>query len=551
MILLTLLTAIIWIIVILRRVYRLARFFQLEGYEVKRFIRWFRRTPREIRYTLASAVALFVITQAYAVSLPSDSRPTILTLIGLAAAVGMLLIHPRSKQMKQPFNRTPRAMRLLVVGAILSLILPVLGILYLFLAFLSVGSGFGEAEAAFLVGTVGALPLMISLVWLPLANLLLFPYEESRRRYFMRRAKQTLLASGATVIAITGSYGKTSTKHYLQHILSIRHRTFMTPKSFNTLMGISRTINDTYARDPHYDYFIAEADAYFVGENASICRLVEPKIGMVMTVGPMHLERLGSMENIAKAQYEIVESLPADGAAFFNGDDPEVLAMAKRGYPQTRVIVSQKGLPEAQVQARNIKLSAQGLQFECYDTRTGLSEIFDAPLYGEANITNILMAAAVAIHLGLTLEQIAAQVSTLQPADHRMVRRVLPNGTVIIDDAYSANPVGTAAALGVLALHTESQHRVVISSGMFELGERAEMENRLLGERMASAATDIVLIGAKQTAPVKVGALSKGFPEDRLHTVETLNEAVQVYQGILGPGDALLVLTDLPDTYAG
>src|SRR5690606_32548244 len=121
-------------------------------------------------------------------------------------------------------------------------------------------------------------------------------------------------------------------KHYLQHILSGRFRSLMTPKSYNTLMGISKAINETLSGSASYEYFIVEADAYFVGENASICDLVEPVIGVVMTVGPMHLERLGSMEAIVTAQYEIIEALPPDGAGFFNGDDPEVLKMAGRGH---------------------------------------------------------------------------------------------------------------------------------------------------------------------------------------------------------------------------
>jgi len=126
----------------------------------------------------------------------------------------------------------------------------------------------------------------------------------------------------------------------------------------------------------------------------------------------------------------------------------------------------------------------------------------------------------------------------------------MADGIVLIDDTYSANPVGTQTALGVLALHKDSPHRVVVSSGMFELGAASEEENRKLGERMAAAATDVILIGAEQTRPVKEGLEGAAFPAEHLHVVNSLNEAVQVYRQLLHSGDALLMLTDLPDLYA-
>jgi UDP-N-acetylmuramoyl-tripeptide--D-alanyl-D-alanine ligase len=385
---------------------------------------------------------------------------------------------------------------------------------------------------------------------LPLADLINWPIEEAFRQYYLLMARAYLDRSGATVIAITGSYGKTSTKHYLQHILEGKFRSLMTPKSYNTLLGISRVINDVLSKDVSYDYFIVETDAYFVGENARICKLVRPKLGMIMTVGPMHLERLGSMENIAKAQYEVIQALPPGGAGFFNGDDPLVREMADRGYPQTRVVVSQHGVPGANLEALNIRMSAEGLDFDLRDNSSGEGHTVHAPLYGDHNVTNILMAAAVAHHLGMTLAEIGMRVATLQPAEHRLIRRALPDGTVIIDDTYSANPVGTQTALGVLGLHRDSAHRIVVSSGMFELGSLSDEENRKLGERMSEVATDVILIGADQTKPVKQGLEACRFPPDHVHVVNTLNEATTIYKDILRPGDTLLMLTDLPDLYA-
>ncbi|MEP7287647.1 MAG: UDP-N-acetylmuramoyl-tripeptide--D-alanyl-D-alanine ligase [Chloroflexota bacterium] len=462
---------------------------------------------------------------------------------------------PREHEIKQKFTPTQRATRLLATAEIISVVvsLVVSRVLSPLWGTSPQDSYIQSAAVNWFLSWIsfgGALVVLLTPLSLPLANIINFPLEETFRQFYLARAKRYLKRSGATVIAITGSYGKTSTKHYLHHILDGRFRVLMTPKSYNTLLGISRVINDVLSKDVSYEYFIAETDAYFVGENARICKLVEPTIGIVMTVGPMHLERLGSMENIATAQYEVVQALPPDGAAFFNGDDPVVRDMAGRGYPQTTQFVTQKGVNGGRLEAINVQMTAEGLDFEVRDNQTGEQRSMHAPLYGDHNVTNILMAAAVAHYLGMSLTEIAMRVTTLQPAEHRLIRRVMPDGTILIDDTYSANPVGTQTALGVLALQQQSQNRVVVSSGMFELGAVSDQENHKLGERMAAVATDVILIGAAQTQAVKKGLDDCHFAPDRIHIVSSFNEAIAIYKGILRPGDALLMLTDLPDTYA-
>lgn len=414
---------------------------------------------------------------------------------------------------------------------------------------------FGQPDPGSIIAWIaltGPLLLLLAPFTLPLANLINWPIEETFRRYYLRLAKQHLKRSGAMVIAITGSYGKTSTKHYLTHILGGRYRVLMTPKSYNTLLGISRVINDILANDVSYDYFLVEAGAYIPGEIARICKLVEPQISMVTTVGPMHLERFGSIENVVKAKYEIIEALPPDGVGIFNADDPLVRGMADRGYPQNRLLVTRQDSPDARLAAKNVRMTAEGLDFDVCDNQTNEQRSMHMPLYGEHNVTNILMAMAVARHLGMSLAEIAMRVATLEPAEHRLNRRVLSDGTILIDDAYSANPVGTKTALDVLALQQSrpGSRRIVVSSGMFELGPIHEEENRKLGERIAAVATDVILIGPAQTKPVQEGLAAGGFPADHLHVVNTLGEAVEIYRSLLRPGDALLVLTDLPDVYA-
>jgi UDP-N-acetylmuramoyl-tripeptide--D-alanyl-D-alanine ligase len=525
----------LWISIVLKRTMRFARYHQLEGYINHRYWLWLRRTKRELFFILLTLAGLSVLA-----ILRRDV--TNFALVGLIVGGILIVFLPSDKNIKQPFKPTARAKRLLRASLLLALILPVLGGILVATAIVA------PDGAVFLL----AINMVLAPLLLPLANMLLWPYEESQRRYFMNLAQKRLRDSAATVVVVTGSYGKTSTKHYLQHILSGRYQTLMTPKSFNTLMGISRAINEEtrFQMGGRLDYYLAEADAYFVGENASICRLIEPQVALVMSCGPMHLERLGSMENVFKAQYEVVESVPPTGTAIFNLDDQAVAEMYARGYPTTCIGVSHKGAADARITANSIRMTAEGLHFTLHDSYTKETKEAFSPLYGETNLTNILMAVATASHLGMALEDIVPRLAGLHPADHRLVRRVLPNGIIVIDDAYSANPVGTKAALDVLALHQSSANRVVLSAGMFELGQESAVRNQALGAYMAEAATHVILIGGAHAAEIEAGLKEKSFAMERFYKTAALEEAVAIYQKILEPGDALLVLTDLPDIYA-
>jgi UDP-N-acetylmuramoyl-tripeptide--D-alanyl-D-alanine ligase len=195
-----------------------------------------------------------------------------------------------------------------------------------------------------------------------------------------------------------------------------------------------------------------------------------------------------------------------------------------------------------------VRESLAGLQFTLTNTRTGAQQLIDTPLLGEHNVTNLLLAAAVALHEGMSLAEIARRCRTLQPPESRLVRHTTAQGITLINDAYSANPVGIVGALKVLALH-DTGRRLLITPGMVELAERHAEENQRLGELAASTATDVILVGAQRTAPIRAGLLGAGFPAQRLMVVETLREAVAWYEAHLQSGDTVMFLNDLPDTY--
>jgi UDP-N-acetylmuramoyl-tripeptide--D-alanyl-D-alanine ligase len=535
----------VWLVGVLWRIWRMARFFQIEGYDNARYLRWWVGKPS--RYLLWRAVVFAGVAFVITIGLRIADQGTSLVYLVIWGIASILAIWPEPiKEVKQKFKLTQRATRLLVTAVALAVIILV-GLQVLLVN----AVGVSLITRFTMISLIGLGVYLLCPLILPLANVAMYPVEASFRRMFVDKARRTLQQANPTVIGITGSYGKTSTKEYLAHILSARYRVLATPKSYNTLMGVCIVINDELQNDYGYDYFIVEMGAYVEGEIRRICELTSPQISIVTAVGPQHLERFGSIEKTAKAKYEIIEALPQDGVGVFNWDNPYVRAMYERGYPDTRIAISWDNAEHAtqlRFLARDLKTTVDGMEFEVVDTLLHETHIFTTKLVGRHNVTNILLATAVARHLGMSLVEIAMRVATLESAEHRLQRKTLAGGITVIDDAYSANPVGAQNALDVLALY-QNGRRVLITPGIVELGSLHEQENRKLGQRAAQVCTDIVLVGIEQTAPIQRGIQDIGFDAEHLHIFDTREEAIAWFQRELKAGDTVLFLNDLPDTY--
>lgn len=535
----------VWLAGILLRIWRLARFFQIEGYDGRRFLRWLLGRPsRYIMWRALVFVGVAALTSFVLNWFGQDTDSLYLAIWGVTAILATWPEPP--KEVKQKFKLTHRAARLLIAAFTLTAIAAVSAEVTL-----NTGVSASERTKFLVITSVGLVVYHLSPLALPLANLLMLPVEVGFRRMFIARARRALRRASPVVIGITGSYGKTSTKEYLAHILRGRYEVLATPRSYNTLMGVCLTINNNLKRSGPLDYFIVEMGAYIEGEIRAICKLTRPQISLVTAVGPQHLERFGSIEATARAKYEIIEALPRDGVGIFNWDDHEVRTMYERGYPDTRIAVTWENAEHAtqlRLLARQVRQTVDGLTFEVVDTLLGEQEQFSTPLVGKHNVTNILLATAVARHLGMSLREIAVRVATLQSAEHRLQRKTLPGGITVIDDAYSANPAGARNVLDVLALYREGR-RVLITPGIVELGPLHAQENQALGRQAARICTDIVLVGAEQTRPIQQGIREAGFSEEHLFVFGTRDEAIAWFQRELRDGDTVLFLNDLPDTY--
>lgn len=483
------------------QVFRLKRalhVFQLEGYKRTRFLGWCRRHPRR---------ALFL------------ARAT----------------------RKKPLAMTGRAWRILAValGLSLFLVLVLPGVVHLV----------AGAPLDLITWAVwSALAFFGAPLLLTAGDRLLAPAQNRINQRFVADAQRKLEAIAPTIVGITGSYGKTSTKFAVRDIAGEPGRAFATPGSFNTPMGVTRAINE--GLNENHRLLVVEMGAYGRGEIAELCALVRPSISILTAIGPVHLERFGSMDAIRAGKYEIVEALPEDGVAVMNTDDLEVRRLADA---TTRVRVVRYGMDpsgDPDITARDHSFGPHGTTMTIVD-ETGASLETRTNLLGEHSINHVLAGVGVARLLGLSLAHLGPRIAALQPVEHRLQIVRGAGGVTIIDDAFNSNPAGAAAALEILAdIADGARRKIVVTPGMIELGDRQFTENKRFAEHASLVADYVIVVG-----PVNRDALCEGIalaprPRAEMIVVDTLADATRKLGELnLGPGDWVLFENDLPDHY--
>lgn len=377
-----------------------------------------------------------------------------------------------------------------------------------------------------------------------MVNWLLKPVENMINKGYYNDAKRILSQMpDMKIIGITGSYGKTSTKHYLNRILSEHYSVLMTPGSYNTPMGVIRTVREML--QPYNEIFIVEMGAKNVGDIKEICDLVHPQMGMITAVGPQHLETFGSIENVQKTKFELVDALPEDGFAVLNNDFEYV---ANRNVDNVSVKrYAENPSINADYHAEDIKYSAMGTTFTIVGEGKRLE--LATKLVGECNISNLMGAVIIAMKLGVPEQKIKYAVSKIAQVEHRLNMKRTPGGVVIIDDAFNSNPDGSRMALDVLAGMTGGK-RIVITPGMIELGDKQEYYNGKFGEHIADTCDVAIIVGKYNREAIVNGIKSKGWEEgEKLHIVDTFQEAQSILTTIARSGDTVLYENDLPDTF--
>jgi UDP-N-acetylmuramoyl-tripeptide--D-alanyl-D-alanine ligase len=339
-----------------------------------------------------------------------------------------------------------------------------------------------------------------------------------------------------TVVGITGSSGKTSTKDLTAQVVERLGPTIAPQGSLNNEIGLPLTV---LRADESTRYLVLEMSARRVGHIAYLCDIASPRIGAVLNVGRAHAGEFGSIEAIAKAKGELVEALPADGVAILNADDPNVAAMARRTAAR---VVTFGIATAADVAATDIRLDDLGRASFALTMPGGRADV-RLQLHGGHHVANALAAAAVAAELGLGVAAIADALSNATARSRkRMELTRRPDGVLVINDAYNANPDSTRAALEALAhLIGQGRRGFAVLGYMAELGDIADESHQEAGLLAARAGvTGLVAVG-EQAKPVLAGARTlPGWAGEAIAAPNAL-AAIDVLANRLRPGDVVLV----------
>ncbi len=493
---------------------------QQNSYRNERYIKWFKlnkeaQTLPRLMALLAGVIALF--TNAWYVTL-------ILSLVLIFGAVTEL-----RKKFKKPLVFTKRVGRLYFAELFVVLaILAVVGIC---------------AKSLNIVAALGTFVIGLSYLFTMSVNWMMKPVENHINNGFVKDAKRMLKQMpNMTIVGITGSYGKTSTKHYLNRILSEKYSVLMTPGSFNTPMGVVRTVREMM--QPYNDLFIVEMGAKNVGDIKEICDIVNPQLGIVTAVGAQHLESFKTIENVQRTKFELVDALPENGFAVVNND---FLYVANREVSNVECVRYSVGDENpGNYRAVNITYSASGTSFTVEGN--GKSIDLTTKLVGECNISNLMAAVIVAMKLDVPEQKIKYAVSKIEQVEHRLNVKRTASGITIIDDAFNSNPDGSRMALDVLA-GMSSGKRIVITPGMIELGEKQEYYNEKFGEHIAETCDVAIIVGQYNRESIVKGMKNKGMTDDKIRLANSFAEAQQMMLGFAKAGDIVLYENDLPDTF--
>jgi UDP-N-acetylmuramoyl-tripeptide--D-alanyl-D-alanine ligase len=508
-----------------RRLSRYLHIFQQDDYDGRRFLGWVYKTRSFDRWVSLAIVCVsiaffFLQPPAGEQWLPQAALALVFLLFAFTES------NPTAAA-KKPLVMTRRASNILWLSLSLAIL-----------------AGIGVIWSSTNIAWVAAIQLAPA--YLIVANFFLKPVERSIQNSYLKEARQRLLQIKPTIIGVTGSFGKTSVKHILGHILDLNARSFITPGSINTPMGITRVIRESLPAD--CQYFVVEMGAYGEGSIARLSQLTPPKLGIITAIGEAHYERFKSLDSVARAKLELATAvLKNDGQIVIHSsvlEQPFARKFVDAHRSQTIIC----GLDsEADVAIRSWSQADAGISVTiAWRDRTYQVQV---PIYGSQHVGNIALAFAAAVCLGFAPELVVAALRTTPQIQHRLEIKPQANGLTYIDDAYNSNPLGFKAGLELMtSLAKQGQRKILVTPGMAELGEAHDMLHFELGAA-AAAHVDLALIVRPERIPTFLAGFRDSGASKELLTFDTFAEANEWLQRSQRAGDIILLENDLPDLY--
>ncbi len=374
-----------------------------------------------------------------------------------------------------------------------------------------------------------------------LSDIINSPLEKGIKRKFIKSAERMLRERrNLTVIGITGSYGKTSTKYFLTKMLECKYNVLMTPASYNTPMGVVKTIREHLS--PKHEIFVCEMGAKYKGDIKEICDIVHPDIAMITSVGPQHLESFKTIDAVISTKFELADAIRSDSKLYLNYDNEYI----RNRQVNNNVVSYGVENSDAQCKATITSISDKGTQFDVY--YKGQTYSFTTKLLGNHNIQNLAGCIALCFDMDIDYTELKIAVSRLESVEHRLQMLDAGANITIIDDAFNANPTGTHEALRVMSKLCGM--KIIVTPGMIELGVKQKQLNAEFGRECAEICDYVFLVGGKIADEVYEGASKGNIDSQHLKRFATVQQAVDEARKI--PCDThkyILLENDLPDNY--
>lgn len=361
----------------------------------------------------------------------------------------------------------------------------------------------------------------------------------SKKKIFREARQKRESFKDVLVIGITGSYGKTSMKEFLATILSEKFSVLKTDSNQNSDIGISNTI--LHKLDSSYDIFIAEMGAYKIGEIALAADIAKPSIGILTGLGPQHLSLFGGMQNTQKAKYELIESLPDNGLAVFNGDNDNVRSLFRKCEKPKRLYTSNHLLDSGEqgIKAESVRYTRDGMEIKINDGNNQ-SEVITTVLLGKHNATNLLGAITVARALDMSYEEIKRGVRNIKPIEHTLQPMRGIRNTIVVDDSYSGNVHGVFAALEVLG-RMKGNKKIMILQPLIELGDFAIKVHRDVGAKIGEMCDYCIVVSDDYYPLLYQEAIKNGMKKDSMLCIPNRHEVIKKIEEMANSGDVILI----------
>lgn len=490
--------------------------FQLNSYFFKKHTHWMKENRKKIVVQM-----ILILLPTLVVHFIPNIMGQIITIILMA---GSIIYNVPNKNSKIPLKFTNRVIRMFLTEFVISI---------LFLIIFPIKDN--------IILKLLILNLLSSIICM-IVNIINYPLEEFIRKMYIKDAKKKLQnMPNLIVIGITGSYGKTSVKNFLYKTLSARYEVLITPKNYNTTMGVVKTIRENLKST--HQIFICEMGATKVGDIKEICDIVKPQYGIITSIGPQHLESFKSLENVIKTKFELAKSVKEKSGVIFLNYNNEYIARQELDMEVISYGIENKKLD---YNGYDLISSNKGLSFKMNDQQ-GKTFEFKTKVIGKHNIINITAAIAVANYLGIPMENLIPRVKEIQSVEHRL--QLISHGNLtIIDDSYNSNPISSKSALDTLSEFDGI--KIIVTPGLIELGAQENKYNFELGEYMSKICDYIFLVGEKNAKNILDGINSSNYSKEKVFMVNSPQEAMkQISEFDITDKIVVLLENDLPDNY--